>query len=246
MLKKIGNRYKNHHLLDWVQCKIGELSSRMPSGDRLLSVNWAKRSLYLWHEFGSTWLIVKVKYLCFGSHLQIPVWLDWLFCLKSTTAPPCVQPSQTYFALQEVQTKSKVCANVFCGAGRECAVNEKGEPSCLCIEVSVGSLLLRKEAIYVQIIDLDYKLPLVSLHIHSLCTLFLCRAVSPTRGQYVAAMVRPTGITVSSTEMLVWLAWRSKWHTTDTARVRITNVDKTVQTGIIITQSSLEMDMEVA
>uniref|UniRef100_A0A3Q4BWA4 Follistatin-related protein 1 n=1 Tax=Mola mola TaxID=94237 RepID=A0A3Q4BWA4_MOLML len=34
----------------------------------------------------------------------------------------------------EVQSKSKVCANVFCGAGRECAVNEKGEPSCLCIE----------------------------------------------------------------------------------------------------------------
>lgn len=37
---------------------------------------------------------------------------------------------------QEAQSKSKVCANVFCGAGRECAVNEKGEPSCLCIEVS--------------------------------------------------------------------------------------------------------------
>ncbi|XP_029937159.1 follistatin-related protein 1 [Myripristis murdjan] len=35
---------------------------------------------------------------------------------------------------EEVQSKSKVCANVFCGAGRECAVNEKGEPSCLCIE----------------------------------------------------------------------------------------------------------------
>ncbi|TWW80957.1 Follistatin-related protein 1 [Takifugu flavidus] len=34
----------------------------------------------------------------------------------------------------EMQSKSKVCANVFCGAGRECAVNEKGEPSCLCIE----------------------------------------------------------------------------------------------------------------
>ncbi|KAK3569416.1 hypothetical protein QTP86_029324, partial [Hemibagrus guttatus] len=29
---------------------------------------------------------------------------------------------------------SKVCANVFCGAGRECAVTEKGEPTCLCIE----------------------------------------------------------------------------------------------------------------
>ncbi|KAK0148300.1 Follistatin-related protein 1 [Merluccius polli] len=36
--------------------------------------------------------------------------------------------------LLEVQSKSKVCANVFCGAGRECAVTEKGEPSCLCIE----------------------------------------------------------------------------------------------------------------
>ncbi|KAL6484389.1 hypothetical protein MHYP_G00064340 [Metynnis hypsauchen] len=35
---------------------------------------------------------------------------------------------------EETQSKSKVCANVFCGAGRECAVTEKGEPSCLCIE----------------------------------------------------------------------------------------------------------------
>ncbi|MED6267417.1 Follistatin- protein 1, partial [Characodon lateralis] len=35
---------------------------------------------------------------------------------------------------EELQSKSKVCANVFCGAGRECTVNEKGEPSCLCIE----------------------------------------------------------------------------------------------------------------
>ncbi|XP_076839081.1 follistatin-related protein 1a [Brachyhypopomus gauderio] len=34
----------------------------------------------------------------------------------------------------EVSSKSKVCANVFCGAGRECAVTEKGEPTCLCIE----------------------------------------------------------------------------------------------------------------
>lgn len=38
-------------------------------------------------------------------------------------------------SLQEPQSKSKVCANVFCGAGRECAVTEKGEPTCLCIEV---------------------------------------------------------------------------------------------------------------
>ncbi|XP_040057367.2 follistatin-related protein 1 isoform X1 [Gasterosteus aculeatus] len=35
---------------------------------------------------------------------------------------------------EELQSKSKVCANVFCGAGRECTVTEKGEPSCLCIE----------------------------------------------------------------------------------------------------------------
>ncbi|XP_026865968.2 follistatin-related protein 1a [Electrophorus electricus] len=34
----------------------------------------------------------------------------------------------------EVRSKSKVCANVFCGAGRECAVAEKGEPTCLCME----------------------------------------------------------------------------------------------------------------
>ena len=44
--------------------------------------------------------------------------------------------SVCFLFTQEVQTKSKVCANVFCGAGRECAVTEKGEPSCLCIEVS--------------------------------------------------------------------------------------------------------------
>lgn len=69
--------------------------------------------------------------------------------VNRVTAPPCVKPVQTsvvfegpiacFVFLQEVQSKSKVCANVFCGAGRECAVNEKGEPSCLCIEVSVGS-----------------------------------------------------------------------------------------------------------
>ncbi|XP_014006707.2 follistatin-related protein 1 [Salmo salar] len=35
---------------------------------------------------------------------------------------------------EEGKSKSRVCANVFCGAGRECAVTEKGEPSCLCIE----------------------------------------------------------------------------------------------------------------
>nr|XP_032833029.1 LOW QUALITY PROTEIN: follistatin-related protein 1 [Petromyzon marinus] len=34
---------------------------------------------------------------------------------------------------QHGASKSKVCANVFCGAGRECSVSDKGEPSCLCI-----------------------------------------------------------------------------------------------------------------
>ncbi|KAK3530435.1 hypothetical protein QTP86_024345, partial [Hemibagrus guttatus] len=34
----------------------------------------------------------------------------------------------------QLKSKSKVCANVFCGAGRECAVTEKGEPTCLCME----------------------------------------------------------------------------------------------------------------
>lgn len=52
-------------------------------------------------------------------------------CFKSPCAVFC------YLVFQELQSKSKVCANVFCGAGRECAVNEKGEPSCLCIEVRV-------------------------------------------------------------------------------------------------------------
>lgn len=42
----------------------------------------------------------------------------------------------SWFVFQEeIRSKSKVCANVFCGAGRECAVTEKGEPTCLCIEV---------------------------------------------------------------------------------------------------------------
>lgn len=36
-------------------------------------------------------------------------------------------------AEEELKSKSKICANVFCGAGRECAVTEKGEPTCLCI-----------------------------------------------------------------------------------------------------------------
>ncbi|KAG8130145.1 hypothetical protein E2320_016737 [Naja naja] len=35
---------------------------------------------------------------------------------------------------EEPVSKSKICANVFCGAGRECAVTEKSEPTCLCIE----------------------------------------------------------------------------------------------------------------
>nr|XP_003469342.2 follistatin-related protein 1 [Cavia porcellus] len=40
----------------------------------------------------------------------------------------------TILSKEEIRSKSKVCANVFCGAGRECAVTEKGEPTCLCIE----------------------------------------------------------------------------------------------------------------
>ncbi|NXA38269.1 FSTL1 protein, partial [Eudromia elegans] len=39
-----------------------------------------------------------------------------------------------YILQEEPRSKSKICANVFCGAGRECAVTEKGEPTCLCIE----------------------------------------------------------------------------------------------------------------
>ncbi|KAM9203553.1 follistatin-related protein 1 isoform 1-T1 [Mergus octosetaceus] len=37
-------------------------------------------------------------------------------------------------AEEEPRSKSKICANVFCGAGRECTVTEKGDPTCLCIE----------------------------------------------------------------------------------------------------------------
>ncbi|XP_015265367.1 PREDICTED: follistatin-related protein 1 [Gekko japonicus] len=45
----------------------------------------------------------------------------------STVCPLCAMQ-------EELTSKSKICANVFCGAGRECAVTEKGEPTCLCIE----------------------------------------------------------------------------------------------------------------
>ncbi|XP_009878244.1 PREDICTED: follistatin-related protein 1 [Charadrius vociferus] len=38
------------------------------------------------------------------------------------------------YQAEEPRSKSKICANVFCGAGRECAVTEKGDPTCLCIE----------------------------------------------------------------------------------------------------------------
>ncbi|XP_005875456.1 PREDICTED: follistatin-related protein 1 [Myotis brandtii] len=41
---------------------------------------------------------------------------------------------------EELRSKSKICANVFCGAGRECAVTEKGEPTCLCIEFEKKSV----------------------------------------------------------------------------------------------------------
>uniref|UniRef100_UPI00358FB6CA follistatin-related protein 1-like n=2 Tax=Myxine glutinosa TaxID=7769 RepID=UPI00358FB6CA len=39
---------------------------------------------------------------------------------------------------QHLPSKSQVCANVFCGAGRECAINENGHPICLCIEECRG------------------------------------------------------------------------------------------------------------
>ncbi|XP_062302769.1 follistatin-related protein 1-like [Osmerus eperlanus] len=32
-----------------------------------------------------------------------------------------------------VEGKPAACANVFCGAGRECAMTERGEPACMCI-----------------------------------------------------------------------------------------------------------------
>lgn len=142
--------------------------------------------------------------------------------------------NNVFLFFQEVQSKSKVCANVFCGAGRECAVNEKGEPSCLCIEVRVGSaesdgqLFHAKKKKKNVAISWNYKKGNeIQTPEKNFCLLFwvfisllFSRPVSPTRGQSVAAMGRPTGITVSSTGMLVWLAWRSRWPTMDTARVR--------------------------
>lgn len=70
-----------------------------------------------------------------------------------------IKPSGDVLLLfQEVHSKSKVCANVFCGAGRECAVNEKGEPSCLCIEVRTCRLLLRKLLVVLFFFVFNYAL----------------------------------------------------------------------------------------
>lgn len=119
--------------------------------------------------------------------------------------------SSSPLTLQEVHSKSKVCANVFCGAGRECAVNEKGEPSCLCIEVRTCKQL--REFLLLLLLLLFKYVTFGSFFSFS-------RAASPTRGQCVAAMARPTGTTVSSTGTPVWRDWRSRWPTMDTARVR--------------------------
>ncbi|XP_036601611.1 follistatin-related protein 1 [Trichosurus vulpecula] len=78
-------------------------------------------------------------------------WPEWARLLPLCSAPSARDPrsprmiwkSLPVLALvaiawvhaeEESKSKSKVCANVFCGAGRECAVTEKGEPTCLCIE----------------------------------------------------------------------------------------------------------------
>ncbi|KAJ7420522.1 Follistatin-related protein 1 [Willisornis vidua] len=54
-----------------------------------------------------------------------------LACLETPYIPT---PVKHCGQQEEPRSKSKICANVFCGAGRECAVTEKGEPTCLCIE----------------------------------------------------------------------------------------------------------------
>ncbi|XP_023383390.1 follistatin-related protein 1 [Pteropus vampyrus] len=54
------------------------------------------------------------------------MWTRWLALALAAVA--------WVHAEEELRSKSKICANVFCGAGRECAVTEKGEPTCLCIE----------------------------------------------------------------------------------------------------------------
>ncbi|RLV90950.1 hypothetical protein DV515_00014293 [Chloebia gouldiae] len=51
-----------------------------------------------------------------------------------TPASEALQKANMTRSKEEPRSKSKICANVFCGAGRECAVTEKGEPTCLCIE----------------------------------------------------------------------------------------------------------------
>nr|AAP92604.1 Ab2-379 [Rattus norvegicus] len=60
------------------------------------------------------------------------------FLLKGQSQAELRQPGKLFCiaaqGCEEQRSKSKICANVFCGAGRECAVTEKGEPTCLCIE----------------------------------------------------------------------------------------------------------------
>ncbi|KAJ7315866.1 hypothetical protein JRQ81_002028, partial [Phrynocephalus forsythii] len=82
--------------------------------------------------------------------INCPVYQEWdMFKLRNNGTPEIVAKlgkSLLAFALltgvaasglrteEEPVSKSKICANVFCGAGRECAVTEKSEPTCLCIE----------------------------------------------------------------------------------------------------------------
>lgn len=92
-----------------------------------------------------------MRYLCIYSIYSMYSPVRFSVCYRYNSAALCLKVVKTwskvtatiflsffFFFFQELQSKSKVCANVFCGAGRECAVNEKGEPSCLCIEVSVN------------------------------------------------------------------------------------------------------------
>ncbi|KAI2668225.1 Follistatin-related protein 1 [Labeo rohita] len=73
----------------------------------------------------------------FSSHLLMMI-IRTLFPLIVLSVVCCYA--------EEVRSKSKVCANVFCGAGRECAVTDKGEPTCLCIETYRNHCELHRDA----------------------------------------------------------------------------------------------------
>lgn len=112
------------------------------------------------------------------------------------------------FALQHNDTLvfacqgQSLCDSSFCGAGRECAWTDAGEPVCRCLQVrSLQPLVLRSSG--------------SSL---ALCP-HLCSGVMRQSAGFVAATAIPTGATVSCTETPASPRPRYTWNTEDAVRV---------------------------